>query len=35
VGLFNDIDHVKTKVIPPQANGVDESFYKIILNEFI
>ncbi|MEC8011198.1 MAG: IS481 family transposase [Pseudomonadota bacterium] len=30
----NDIDHTKTKAMPPQTNGICERFHKTILNEF-
>ena len=31
---INDIDHPKTKVEPPQTNGICERFHKTTLQEF-
>lgn len=31
---INDIDHTKTKAMPPQINGTCERFHKTILQEF-
>lgn len=31
---INDIDHMKTKAMSPQINGIYEHFHKTILNEF-
>ena len=31
---INDIDHTRTKAMPPQTNGICERFHKTILQEF-
>lgn len=31
---LNDVEHTKTKVMPPQTNGICERFHKTILQEF-
>ncbi|CAK7008124.1 MAG: IS481 family transposase ISSde2 [Saezia sanguinis] len=30
----NDIDHIRTKALSPQTNGICERFHKTILREF-